>query len=82
MSLKHAWLGRQVIPNSRIPQDRMASVDAPIHGSVTGVPSPWFARVAADLLDSGNIKEALRICVEGTRVSEIHDGPIDARKML
>ncbi len=46
----------------------MASVDAPIHGSVTGVPSPWFARVAADLLDSGNIKEALRICVEGTRV--------------
>jgi tetratricopeptide (TPR) repeat protein len=46
----------------------MAPEDTPIHGSVTGATSPWFARVAADLLDTGNIKEALRICVEGTRV--------------
>jgi tetratricopeptide (TPR) repeat protein len=46
----------------------MAPVDTPIHGSVTGTTSPWFARAAADLLESGNIKEALRICVEGTRV--------------
>jgi tetratricopeptide (TPR) repeat protein len=46
----------------------MAPVDTPIHGSVTGGTSPWFARVAADLLDTGNIKEALRISVEGTRV--------------
>ncbi len=46
----------------------MAPVDTPIHGSVTGATSPWFARAAADLLESGNIKEALRICVEGTRV--------------
>ena len=38
------------------------------HGSVSGAASPWFARVAADLLDSGDIKEALRISVEGTRV--------------
>ncbi|HEX7574298.1 MAG TPA: tetratricopeptide repeat protein [Bacteroidota bacterium] len=43
-------------------------MDTPIHGSVTGATSPWFARAAADLLESGNIKEALRICVEGTRV--------------
>ena len=46
----------------------MTPADTPIHGSVTGATSPWFARVAADLLDSGNIKEALRMCVEGTRV--------------
>jgi tetratricopeptide (TPR) repeat protein len=46
----------------------MAPVDTPIHGSVTGATSPWFARAAADLLESGNIMEALRICVEGTRV--------------
>ena len=46
----------------------MAPVETPIHGTVTGATSPWFARVAADLLDTGNIKEALRICVEGTRV--------------
>ena len=46
----------------------MAPVDTLIHGSATGATSPWFARTAADLLDSGNIKEALRICVEGTRV--------------
>jgi tetratricopeptide (TPR) repeat protein len=44
------------------------AMDTPIRGSVTGATSPWFARVAADLLESGNIKEALRICVEGTRV--------------
>ena len=42
--------------------------DTPIHGPVTGATSPWFARAAADLLESGNIKDALRICVEGTRV--------------
>ena len=46
----------------------MAPVETPIHGSLTGATSPWFARAAADLLESGNIKEALRICVEGTRV--------------
>ena len=46
----------------------MATVDTPTHGSVTGATSPWFARAAADLLESGNIKDALRICVEGTRV--------------
>jgi len=44
------------------------AAETPIHGSVAGASSPWFARIAADLLDAGNIKEALRICVEGTRV--------------
>jgi tetratricopeptide (TPR) repeat protein len=46
----------------------MASVDTPLHGQSTGGASPWFARVASDLLDSGDIKEALRMCIEGTRV--------------
>ena len=46
----------------------MAQVATPIHGSLTGATSPWFARAAADLLESGNVKEALRTCVEGTRV--------------
>jgi tetratricopeptide (TPR) repeat protein len=61
------WDARS-IPNSRIRQNRMAAFDTPIPGSMTGAISPWFARAAADLLESGNIKEALRICVEGTRV--------------
>ena len=46
----------------------MASEEILQRGSAAGPASPWFARVAADLLDSGNIKEALRVCVEGTRV--------------
>lgn len=46
----------------------MVPVETPIHGSVAGATSPWFARAAAEHLESGNIKEALRICVEGTRV--------------
>jgi tetratricopeptide (TPR) repeat protein len=46
----------------------MAQTDTPMQASVPGAASPWFARMAADLLDSGETKEALRICVEGTRV--------------
>ena len=46
----------------------MAQTEALTHGSAPGAASPWFARMAADLLDSGDSKEALRICVEGTRV--------------
>jgi tetratricopeptide (TPR) repeat protein len=42
--------------------------DTILHGPAPGAASPWFARNAADLLESGDIKEALRICVEGTRV--------------
>jgi len=45
----------------------MASADGAGHGTA-GAASPWFARIAADLLESGNMKEALRVCVEGTRV--------------
>ncbi len=46
----------------------MATADTSPRGSAAAPASPWFARIAADLLDSGDIKEALRICVEGTRV--------------
>lgn len=46
----------------------MTPVETPIHGSAAGAASPWFARIAAELLDSGDIKEALRVCAEGTRV--------------
>ncbi len=46
----------------------MAAADTHTHGSTAGAASPWFARVASDLLDAGDIKEALRICIEGTRV--------------
>lgn len=46
----------------------MASFDTTARGMPGGTPSPWFARIAADLLEAGNTKEALRICVEGTRV--------------
>ena len=45
----------------------MAMAEGLAHGTA-GAASPWFARVAADLLESGNMKEALRVCVEGTRV--------------
>ena len=45
----------------------MALADGSGHGTA-GAASPWFARIAADLLESGNMKEALRVCVEGTRV--------------
>jgi len=45
----------------------MISADTSGHGA-SGAASPWFARIAADLLESGNMKEALRVCVEGTRV--------------
>ncbi|HUI10937.1 MAG TPA: tetratricopeptide repeat protein [Bacteroidota bacterium] len=44
----------------------MTSADGPARGTA-GAGSPWFARIAADLLDAGNMKEALRVCVEGTR---------------
>jgi len=46
----------------------MASLDTQARGTATGGASPWFARVASDLLDAGDMKEALRICIEGTRV--------------
>jgi tetratricopeptide (TPR) repeat protein len=46
----------------------VSHVDTHAHGSVSGAASPWFARIATDLLESGDMKEALRICVEGTRV--------------
>jgi len=46
----------------------MAADDTHMRGTGTGGASPWFARMAADLMESGDIKEALRICVEGTRV--------------
>jgi len=46
----------------------MATADTSVHGAAAGPASPWFARIAADLLDSGDINEALRICLEGTRV--------------
>ena len=46
----------------------MASFDTSAKGAALGAPSPWFARTASDLLEAGNTKEALRICVEGTRV--------------
>ena len=45
----------------------MASADGAGHGTA-GAASPWFARIAADLLESGNMKEALRVSVEGTRI--------------
>jgi tetratricopeptide (TPR) repeat protein len=46
----------------------MEPADTPLHGSTTGGASPWFARIASDLLDSGDIKEALRMCMEGARL--------------
>ena len=46
----------------------MANADTSLRGGAATPASPWFARIAADLLDSGDIKEALRICQEGTRV--------------
>jgi len=44
----------------------MAGSDTSQRGSAPA--SPWFARIAADMLDSGDTKEALRVCIEGTRV--------------
>ena len=45
----------------------MTTADGSAHGAA-GAASPWFARIAADMLETGNMKEALRVCVEGTRV--------------
>jgi tetratricopeptide (TPR) repeat protein len=45
----------------------MAAFDTSESGT-PGAATPWFARVAATLLESGNSAEALRICIAGTRI--------------
>jgi tetratricopeptide (TPR) repeat protein len=39
-----------------------------LKGNSVGAASPWFARVASGLLEAGATKEALNVCLEGTRV--------------
>ena len=46
----------------------MTLPEFPSERSPSGVASPWFARVASGLLEAGATREALTVCLDGTRV--------------